>query len=117
MRLSHSSGPPPLANRRPAQRKRAFLGCKIVYGEGRYSFPCTIRNISPSGVRIAFAPGEALPSSFYLVNGRERSGHRARVIWASQAEAGVELETTFPLHAIPEELKFLRRFAVRGAVN
>ena len=117
MRLSHNSGPPPLANRRPAQRKRAFLGCRIVYAEGRYSFACTIRNIAPGGVRIAFAQGERLPSSFYLINERERTGHKARIIWASEAEAGVELESTFPLHAIPPELSYLKRFASRAGMN
>jgi hypothetical protein len=115
MRTDPPSELPPLANRRPTGRKRAFLGCKIIYDEGRYSFPCTIRNISPSGARITFASGERMPSSFYLINERERTGHKARIIWASLAEAGVELESTFPLHAIPGELSFLKRFASRSA--
>ena len=117
MRLTHSSGPPPLANRRPAQRKRAFLGCQIVYAEGRYSFPCTIRNISPRGARIAFAQGERMPSNFILINERERTGHKAHLVWASPAEAGVELETSFPLHAIPDELSYLKRFASKNGMN
>lgn len=115
MRIDPPSELPPLANRRPAGRKRAFLGCKIIYEEGRYSLPCTIRNISPGGVRIAFATGERMPSRFYLINERERTGHKARIIWVSHAEAGVELESTFPLHAIPAELSYLKRFAPRGA--
>ena len=117
MRLSFSSGPPPLANRRPTPRKRAFLGCRIVYAEGRFSFPCTIRNISPTGARIAFAPGETLPARFYLINAREHTGHQARIIWASQTEAGVELESTFPLHDIPPEFSYLKRFASRAGMN
>ena len=117
MRIDPPSEPPPLANRRPAGRKRAFLGCKIVYAEGRYSFPCTIRNIAPSGVRVAFAPGERMPSDFILINERERTGHKAHIIWASQAEAGVELQSTFALHAIPAELSYLKRFTNRGGMN
>ena len=68
-------------------------------------------------MRIAFAPGERLPSQFVLINERERTGHKARIIWASQAEAGVALESSFPLHAIPGALSYLNRFISCGGMN
>jgi hypothetical protein len=101
---------PPLAERRPFARRRAFLGGRIVYAEGRFSLPCTIRNISASGLRIAFAPGAALPESFYLINPRERAIYRGQIVWARDAEAGIRIEEKFSIDAIPAELTYLNRF-------
>lgn len=117
MRIDPPPDLPPLANRRPVLRKRSLLGCKVIYAQGRYSFACTIRNISPGGARIAFAPGERLPSHFVLINERNRTGHKARLIWAARTEAGVELESTFPLNAIPDDLPYLKRFASPSGAN
>jgi hypothetical protein len=104
---------PPLANRRPAARRRAFLGCTIVYGEGAYSFPCVIRDTGEHGVRIGFEPGHSMPSSFWLINGRDRTAHKARIAWAGVKEAGVEFESSFTLAELPPELGYLKRFTGR----
>ena len=104
---------PPLANRRPAPRKRAFLGCTVVYGDGAYSFPCVIRDVAPGGARIGFDAGSHMPSSFWLINGRDRTAHKARIRWATAKEAGVEFEAGYPLHQLPLEFDYLKRFAGR----
>jgi hypothetical protein len=101
---------PPLAERRPFARRRAFLGGRIVYAEGRFSLPCTIRNISAGGLRIAFPSGTALPASFYLINARERMIYRVQIVWASDAEAGLRVEERFSADAIPSGLTYLNRF-------
>lgn len=103
---------PPLANRRPSPRKRSFLGCTVVYGDGADSFPCVIRNVAPTGARIGFDNGHTLPSSFWLVSGRDRIAHKARAAWVKATEAGVEFENAIPLHQLPAELAWLKRFAV-----
>ena len=102
---------PPLANRRPAPRKRAFLGCTVVYGEGAYSFGCVIRDVAPGGARIGFEAGHSMPSSFWLINGRDRTAHKAKVAWATAKEAGVEFEASYPLHQLPADAGYLKRFA------
>lgn len=104
---------PPLAERRPSPRRRAFMGGRIVYAEGRFSLPCTIRNISASGVRIAFAPGAALPANFFLINARERIIYRGQIVWAGNAEAGVKIEEKFSVDAIPPGLGYLNRFVAQ----
>ena len=104
---------PPLANRRPAPRKRAFLGCTVVYGEGAYSFPCVIRDVAPRGARIGFEAGQSLPASFWLINGRDRTAHKAKIAWATAKEAGVEFEASHPLHQLPAEAGYLKRFMGR----
>ena len=104
---------PPLANRRPAPRKRSFLGCTVVYGDGAYSFPCVIRDVAPTGARIGFEAGSHMPPSFWLINGRDRTVHKARVAWATAKEAGVEFESSQPVHQLPPELSYLKRYAGR----
>lgn len=109
-----SSETPPLANRRPQARKRAFLGCTVVYGEnGAYSFPCVIRNVAPGGARLGFDLGHTPPSRFWLVNGRDRTAHRVHIVWATGTEVGVEMEAGYPLHQLPPELAYLKRFIGR----
>lgn len=114
MQASFSSEPPPPADRRPSPRRRSFLGGRIVYAEGRFSLPCTIRNISASGVRIAFTPGTTLPESFYLINAKERVIYRGKIIWATNAEAGVKIEEQFSVDAIPSGLAYLNRFVAQA---
>jgi hypothetical protein len=104
---------PPLANRRPQTRKRSFLGCTVVYGDGAYSFPCVIRDVAPGGARIAFEAGSSLPGNFWLINGRDRTAHKARIAWATAKEAGLEFESSHPIHQLPPELGYLKRFAGR----
>lgn len=105
---------PPLANRRPSPRKRSFLGCTVVYAEGAHSFPCVIRNVTPQGARIGFDSGHTLPSHFWLVSTRDRTAHKARAAWMTNTEAGVEFESNIPLHQLPTELSWLKRFAGPG---
>lgn len=105
---------PPLAERRPSPRRRAFLGGRIVYAEGRFALPCTIRNISATGVRIAFTPGTTLPESFYLINAKERVIYRGQIVWANSAEAGVKIEEKFSVDAIPAGLGYLNRFVAQA---
>lgn len=109
--------PPPLAERRPAPRRRALLGGRIVYAEGRFSLPCTIRNLSASGMRIAFTPGTTLPASFYLINAKERTIYHVQIAWAGNAEAGVKIEERFAVDAVPAELSYLNRFAAQAGTQ
>jgi hypothetical protein len=102
--------PPPLAERRPSLRRRALLGCMVVHSGGRYSFPCTIRNLSTDGARLSYGPNEVLPEDFWMIIRREQMGHKARRVWARRGEAGVRFEASFPMDAVPSELSFLKRF-------
>jgi hypothetical protein len=110
MQPDWSSDLPPLAEQRPSPRRRALLGGRIVYAEGRFSLPCTIRNISESGLRIAFAPNTTLPARFYLINARERMIYRGQIIWANKAEAGLKIEEMFSADAVPPDVAYLHRF-------
>lgn len=117
MQADFSSEPPPPAERRPSPRHRTFLGGRIVYAEGRFSLPCTIRNISASGLRIAFAPGTTLPARFYLINARDRVVYKGLIVWANNAEAGVQIVEQFSVDAIPAELAYLGRFVAQAGTS
>ena len=54
-----------MADRRPKSRRRALLGGVVVHSGGRFTIPCTIRNLSEDGARIAFKRGQMLPSSWW----------------------------------------------------
>lgn len=59
---------PPQAERRPNGRRRALKGGIVVHSQGRFTFPCTIRNISAEGARITFKLGEVMPVDFILID-------------------------------------------------
>jgi hypothetical protein len=111
MHMTINIQPPPLAERRPGRRTRSLLGGVVVYAEGQRSFPCTIRNITARGARIAFADGHAPPSSFQLINLRDQMVHQAHIVWASATEAGVALESGVAMGALPHNLRYLKQFS------
>jgi hypothetical protein len=101
---------PPVAERRPKSRRRALLGGMIVHSGGRFSFPCTIRNISEDGARIAFKKGQMMPSDFYLVDTWAGQGHRAHIAWVTATEAGLSFTKSFGMNAITDPgLGYLKR--------
>ena len=102
---------PPIVERRPAPRRRVLLGGMAVYAQGRHSFPCTIRSISPRGARIGFAADQAVPSSFHLINLRDRTVHQASMVWSTRDECGIALKDGVPMDALPHDLHFLKRFS------
>ena len=104
---------PPIVERRPAPRRRVLWGGMAVYAQGRHAFACTSRSISPTGARIGFSFGQAVPSSFHLINLRDRIVHQARMVWATREECGVALDDGLPMDALPRDLHFLKRFSGR----
>lgn len=100
-----------MADRRPKSRRRALLGGVVVHSGGRFSFPCTIRNLSEDGARISFKRGQMLPSEFFLVDTWAGQGHRARIAWVTASEAGVAFCDSFDMNAIEDAaLGYLKRF-------
>jgi hypothetical protein len=101
---------PPAAERRPNSRRRALLGGLVVHSQGRFSFPCTIRNLSADGARIAFKRGQVMPSDFLLVDTWAGQGHRAHIAWLTATEAGVSFSSSFDMNGITDPaLGYLKR--------
>ena len=100
--------PPPPEPRRP--RRRALLAGLVVHSAGRFSFPCTIKDISENGIRILFAAGSAVPSQVEVINRSNGMVHHCDVVWTTSTAAGLKFRASYDMKDLPPELDFLRRF-------
>ena len=101
---------PPLAERRAKPRNRVLLGAVAVYDNGKFSFRCRIRNIAADNARIVIPLGQILPSEIYLINLRSHTAHKAKVVWAREAEAGLHFLSSMDLLALTDPgLEYLKR--------
>lgn len=82
----------------------------VVHSGGRFSFPCTIKDISDGGIRILFAAGSAVPSQIEVINRSNGMVYHCDVIWTTSAAAGLKFRATYDMKELPPELDFLRRF-------
>jgi hypothetical protein len=78
------------ADHRRAMRQRAFLGAKLVYGDGAFTVDCVVRDVSLTGARIKLPEGQAVPDSVFLVEMRSGIAYEARVAWKRHPEIGLE---------------------------
>ena len=107
-----------VAERRPRRRKDVSLSALLACDGGKQVVPCTIRDVSDSGARIALSRQPQFPATLYLINLRDRSAHEARVTWCGTAEAGLAFTRNFALNAITDPaLAFLRRIWMNHATR
>jgi hypothetical protein len=104
---------PPPADRRPARRNRMLLTGLLVYDQGSHSLRCSIRDLSDSGARVAFAKGQMLPRLVWLINVRSRTAHAAETIWATEGAAGLRFTDAVDLNGeVVKDLAYLKRILV-----
>jgi hypothetical protein len=102
-----------MSERRPNPRKRVLWSGKVVYANGDYSFPCTIRDWSENGARIAIRGAPIIPKNFYLLNLTSRTAHDATVSWNDGRQLGLKFTKSFSLDSIVDpEIAFLKKAAV-----
>ena len=104
----NSQNPPPAERRTP--RRRALMQGMVVHSGGRFSFPCTIKDISDGGIRIVFAAGSAVPSQIEVINRSNGVVYHGDVVWTTNTAAGLKFRATYDMKDLPPELDFLRRF-------
>ena len=93
--MSQTTRPPKeLRNRR---RQRTLLTGVGAYLDGTATFDCAIRDLSDTGGRIRFSSGLAIPTTFHLVNVRDRVAYEARVAWRKSGDAGLKWIQVVPL--------------------
>jgi hypothetical protein len=76
-----------MIEKRAAQRFKVLKG-GLVAIEGS-SIPCTVRNMSSTGVAVEFAQRVDLPSTFTLRIERDRFARRCRPVWSNKRRAGM----------------------------
>jgi PilZ domain len=77
-----------LDNRR-SNRKRALLSGRIIFNNRCSVIDCTVRDISDTGARIAFAHPVQIPQEFELDIPKRGPAVRARVMWSNGNDHGV----------------------------
>lgn len=108
----------PDAERRSGNRRRALLGAIVTYDDGKFSFPCTVRDLSETGARIAIPNGAQIPSQFYLIIVRDCVAYDARRTWQNGAEAGADFDRTIHLADISDPaLGYLNRLWLERAAR
>jgi hypothetical protein len=96
--------------RRPKRRNRVLLGGIVSYAEGKHQFDCAIRDLTDKGARIVVPRNQQFPSSFYLINIRDRIAYDVKIMWNNGKEVGVSFKKTYPLADIADPaLSFLKR--------
>jgi hypothetical protein len=106
----NSSNPPSSPPERRRPRRRALMAGLVVHSAGRFSFPCTIKDISDTGIRILFAAGSAVPSQIEVINRSGGQVYHCDVVWTTNTAAGLKFRATYDMKELPPELEFLRRF-------
>ena len=101
---------PPIAERRPQQRKRVLMSGIVIYSDGAYSFDCTFRNLSKTGALVAVGKNTPFPSEFYLIVIRDGTAYQAKVIRNNGSEVGVRFQKKLLLaEKIDPSLNYLKR--------
>ncbi len=76
--------------RRAASRGRTYLGGEIVSAAGIGEANCVIGSLSAAGAGLR-ASG-AVPTKFVLKTSRDKSAHRARLVWRKGEERGLAFD-------------------------
>jgi hypothetical protein len=80
-----------MQERRREQRRRTYLGGKVIFNNRMSIVDCLVRNTSDSGARLVLENATVVPTSFQLdVPCRDKT-YRATLKWRSHDQTGVEL--------------------------
>jgi hypothetical protein len=83
------------AERRKSHRRQVSQFARIVSGDGSWSGPCMMLDVSSTGARLQVNDTRELPDEFVLVlsrNGRVR--RRCRIVWRGEHLIGIHF--SFP---------------------
>lgn len=90
-----------MRERREEARLRVFLGGVIAFNGSRSTFECHVRNITSTGAFIALGSTATIPDEFdFAIPARGKSS-RARLIWRTEAAAGLRFMDPVESTVIP----------------
>ena|SRR5271166_3771355 len=75
---------------RRASRRKVSADAWIRLDGGFAMRPCSVIDLSDTGVQISVGAGEPVPSTFTFVMSRSAAGRRARVKWRRGSQIGAE---------------------------
>jgi hypothetical protein len=77
-------------NLRSSERIRAFLRAQIIFNNRMSTIDCIIKNISPTGARIALNDSLTVPTEFEIYIPQRGRSHHARLVWRDKDAIGVD---------------------------
>jgi PilZ domain-containing protein len=90
---NHAARPMSTDKRRSRRRPLQHEG-RIKRSDGEPQIPCSVRDISATGARLAVEMPAAVPNQFILLLSRDGRTRRAcAVVWRSAEEVGVEFRS------------------------
>ena len=97
---------------RRAARVRMFVGGRIVFNEGAYSYNCVVRDLSESGARVEIPAARLIPRRFFFLTSRQEIAYDAELVWRTPKMAGVKFRREIDLSTCAEpSLRYLKRIA------
>lgn len=79
-------------DQRRATRKRVLKGALIAFNNRSSTMSCTVRDLSDTGARLRFAPGQAIPGRFDLIIESEGIDVPCAVAWRRGEDIGVAFD-------------------------
>ena len=79
-------------NRRSTPRRRVSKAGKIAFGDFVFVRDCSLRDVGATGARVRVPASHEIPDEFHLILTGDRLMHKARVVWRSKGELGVEFK-------------------------
>ena len=82
------------SDRRASDRVRSFLRAQIIFNNRMSTIDCIIKNISPTGARVALNETLAVPSEFDIYIPQRGRSHHARLTWRDKDSIGIDFLDT-----------------------
>jgi hypothetical protein len=92
-----------MEERREDKRRRCLLGARVVFNGRDSTLSCTVRNVSDTGVMLAFGETPYIPQIIELLLDNRRTVAPARIIWRDGERVGLqflERQTASDLSAV-----------------
>ena len=102
------------ANQRRTIRKQVQFSAFLTVDKGKTHFPCSIRDVSETGVRIRLSRNVELPAIVHLVDIPNKMAYEAAVIWRRAPLYGLAFTNPYPLTSTATPL-FLRKLRYESA--
>jgi hypothetical protein len=80
--------------RRTLSRSRTYLEARIAYNHRFSTMDCFVRNLTQSGAKIVFSDLASIPGEFDISIGWQGESRRARVVWRTKSEAGIQFSNS-----------------------
>ena len=76
--------------RRHFPRQRSFLGGRIAFNARSSTMSCLVRNLTSEGAKVSFSGTVTLPQELDLLIEQHDLEVRARIIWRTEKEIGLQ---------------------------